>query len=240
MILTWLRNTSIPSISNLLGSFDDVKSAWDMLAKRYSTSHGSMKYRLVVKLHKLRQEPGQSINDYYDKLCFLWDQIDLFDPTWECSKDAQQCAVVRDEFYLCEFLMSLDKAYEPIRGQLLNCSLPPSLDIAVNELAREETCLATLQAQNKLNVLSIAPSAPIEQPSQSKFDAFFSRQSNKRFYNYCKRLGHTIETCYHRNKSTAVVANPEYTPPMHSVSAESQSSGTTIHLFSIELQDKIA
>ena len=43
MILTWIRNTSIPFISNLLGSFDDAKSAWDMLAKRYFTTHGSMK-----------------------------------------------------------------------------------------------------------------------------------------------------------------------------------------------------
>ena len=43
MILTWIRNTSIPSISNLLGSFDDAKLAWDMLAKRYSITHGSMK-----------------------------------------------------------------------------------------------------------------------------------------------------------------------------------------------------
>ena len=66
MIFTWIRNTSIPSISNLLGSFDDAKSAWDMLAKRYSTTHGSMKYQLVVELHQLRQDPGQSINDYYD------------------------------------------------------------------------------------------------------------------------------------------------------------------------------
>ena len=66
MILTWIRNTSIPSISNLLGSFDDSKLAWDMLAKRYSTTHDSMKYQLVVELHQLRQEPGQSITDYYD------------------------------------------------------------------------------------------------------------------------------------------------------------------------------
>ena len=66
MILTWIRNTSIPSISKLLGSFDDAKSAWDMLAKRYSTTRGSMKYQLVVELHQLKQEPGQSINDYYD------------------------------------------------------------------------------------------------------------------------------------------------------------------------------
>ena len=88
MILTWIRNTSIPSIFNLLGSFDDAKLAWDMLAKRYSTTHGSMKYQLMVELQQLRQEPGQSINDYYDQLRFIWDQIDLSDPTWACSKDA--------------------------------------------------------------------------------------------------------------------------------------------------------
>ena len=51
MILTWIRNTSIPSISNLLGSFDDAKSTWNMLAKRYFTTHESMNYQLVVELH---------------------------------------------------------------------------------------------------------------------------------------------------------------------------------------------
>ena len=64
--------------------------------------------------------------------------------------------------------MSLHKDFEPIRGQLLNCSPAPSLDTVVNELIREETRLATLQAQNKLNVLAITHSAPpIEQPQQS-------------------------------------------------------------------------
>ena len=147
MILTWIRNTSILSIFNLLGSFDDAKSAWDMLAKKYSTTHGSIKYQLVVELHQLRQEPGQSINDYYDQLYFIWDQIDLSDPTWACSQDAQQCASIRDEFHLYEFLMSLHKDFEPIRGQLLNRNPTPSLDTAVNELVREEARLATLQAQ---------------------------------------------------------------------------------------------
>ena len=165
MILTWIRNTSIPSISNMLGSFDDAKSTWDILAKRYSTTHGSIKYQLVVELHQLRQELGQSIDDYYDQLRFIWDQIDLSDPTWACSKDAQQYASIRDEFRLYEFLMSLHKDFEPIRGQLLNHNTAPSLYTAVNVFVREETHLATLQAQNKLNVLIITPSAPfIEQP----------------------------------------------------------------------------
>ncbi|KAL6316677.1 hypothetical protein AAG906_019590 [Vitis piasezkii] len=131
MILTWIRNTSIPSISNLMGSFDDAKSAWDMLAK-------------MVELHQLRQEPGQSINDYYDQLRFIWDQIDLSDPTWTCSKDAQQYASIRDEFRLYEFLMSLHKDFEPIREKKRSCN--PS-------------------SPNKFNVLVITPSTPlIEQP----------------------------------------------------------------------------
>ncbi|XP_034699441.1 uncharacterized protein LOC117924847 [Vitis riparia] len=224
MILTWIRNTSIPSISNLMGSFDDAKSAWDMLAKRYSTTHGSLKYQLVLR--------------------FIWDQIDLSDPTWTCSKDAQQYASIRDEFRLYEFLMSLHKDFEPIRGQLLNRSPAPSLDTAVNELVREEALLATLQAQNKLNVLAITPSTPlIEQPQQSG-DSYGSsnrrKQTNKKFCNYCKRPGHTIETCYHRNKSTAAVANIEPTPSMASTSVESKSSGSTINLSSTELQEIIA
>ena len=116
MILTWIRNTSIPPISNLFRSFDDAKSAWDMLAKRYSTTHDSMKYQLMVELHQLRQELGQSINDYYGQLCLIWDQINLSDPIWACSKDAQQYASIKNEFLLYEFLMSLHKDFEPIPG----------------------------------------------------------------------------------------------------------------------------
>ena len=108
--------------------------------------------------------------------------------------------------------MSLHKDYKPIQGQFLNRSPPPSYDTIVNKLVREEARLATLQAQNKLNVLAITPSnPPIEQPMQSGFDSSNSsnrhKQTNKKFCNYCKRPGHTIETCYRHNKSTVAVAN---------------------------------
>ena len=140
--------------------------------------------------------------------------------------------------------MSLHKDFEPIRDQLLNRSPAPSLDTTVNELVREEACLATLQAQNKLNVLAITPSAlPIEQPQQSGDSSGSSnrrKQTNKKFCNYCKRLGHTIETCYRCSKSIAVVANTEPTPLMASISAESQSFGSTMKLYPTELQEIIA
>ncbi|XP_065627419.1 uncharacterized protein LOC136066661 [Quercus suber] len=120
---------------------------------------------------------------------------------------------------------------------------PPSLDTAVNELVREEARLATLQAQNKFNVLAITLSVPFIEQSQQSGDSSGSsnrrKQTNKKFCNYCKRPGHTIETCYRRNKSTAAVANTEPTPPMPSISVKSQSSGSTINLSLTELQEII-
>ena len=67
------------------------------------------------------------------------------------------------------------------------------------------------------------------------------RQSNKRFYNFCKRFGHSFETCYLRNKSvvsisTATVANTKSGQPMASVSVQSQSSRST---FTISRDDLI-
>ena len=92
--------------------------------------------------------------------------------------------------------------------------------------------------------MAITPFAPlIEQPQQSGDPSDSSnhrKQTNKKFCNYCKRPSHTIETCYRRNKSTAVVANTEPTPPMASISIESQSFGSTINLSPTELQEIIA
>ena len=66
-------------------------------------------------------------------------------------------------------------------------------------------------------------------------------QSSKRFCNFCKRFGHSIETCYHRNKLAVSIfattaANTESVQPMAPVSAKSQSSGST---FTISRDDLI-
>ena len=114
----------------------------------------------------------------------------------------------------------------------------------MNELVREEARLATLQAQNKLNVLAITPSTPPIEQSQQSGDSSGSsnrcKQTNKKFCNYYKRPGHTIETCYRRSKSTAAVTNIEPTSLMASISVESQYSGSTINLSLTELQEIIA
>ena len=71
------------------------------------------------------------------------------------------------------------------------------------------------------------------------------RQSIKRFCKFCKRFGHNIETCYHRNKSAvsifaATIANTESVQSMASVSAQSKSSGRTFTMSTDELKNIIA
>ena len=80
--------------------------------------------------------------------------------------------------------------------------------------------------------------------NKDKYSSFYDnrhRQSGKRFCNFCKHFGHSIEICYHRNKSTVSisttsVANTESVQPMAPVFAQSQSSGST---FTISRDDFI-
>jgi transposase InsO family protein len=241
-ILTWLRNTSIPSISNLLGNFDDARTAWDMLAKRYSSSHGTREYQLSIEQYQIRQDPGQSINDFFARFQFIWDQLDLSDPPWDTPNDAMKYATRRDQMCLYQFLMALHDDYEPVRGQLLHQLPTPSLDAALNDLVREETRLQTLQAQNKLNVLATtSPLAPLQQSDSDQFSPNTCRSDRKsnKFCRYCKKHGHTIETCFRRNRSTAAVTHGD-TDQTPTAAVAPAPSGSAITLTTDQLEDIIA
>ena len=71
------------------------------------------------------------------------------------------------------------------------------------------------------------------------------RQSNKCFCNFYKHFGHSIETCYRRNKSAvsiyvATVANTESVQPMAFVSTQSKSSERTFTMSTDDLKNIIA
>lgn len=149
-IITWFRNSSIPSIGMLLGSLDTAKAAWDKLAihySRYSRVDSFREYQLFVELHHLKQQPGESINDLFLRMQYLWDQLSLYDPTWDCACDAQKFREYQDRLRLFQFLMALHEDFESIRAQILHRSPLPSIDQAFKELRQEETRLQVLQSQ---------------------------------------------------------------------------------------------
>jgi hypothetical protein len=96
---------------------------------------------ITIEQYQIRQDPGQSINDFFARFQFIWDQLDLANPPWDTPNDAMKYVTCHDQMRLYQFLMALHDDYEPVRSQLLHQIPIPSLDAALNELVREETCL---------------------------------------------------------------------------------------------------
>jgi hypothetical protein len=61
---------------------------------------GALVYQLLFKLFHLRQEPGQSINDFLARIQFLWNQVDLFDPIWKDTTDVEMYVTCSDQHRL--------------------------------------------------------------------------------------------------------------------------------------------
>ena len=84
-----------------------------------------------------------------------------------------------------QFVMRLRQDFENNRTQLLGRPTPPSLDEALASLIAEETRLSSLASapMTHTSVLA-APRGPFRGPSSGKFCS------------HCKRIGHTIDSCF--------------------------------------------
>ena len=52
-IITWFRNTSIPSIVDEFGNIDIAKEVWDLLVTRYAGQSGARNFKLTRKLYQI-------------------------------------------------------------------------------------------------------------------------------------------------------------------------------------------
>jgi hypothetical protein len=195
-IITWLRNTSTPSVSMEFGSYDTAKDLWDMLASRYAGSDGAREHHLMVTLYQLRQDPGERITAFHSRMRFLWDQLAASEPVIKSVSDAKLVSTHRERTRLHQFLMGVLDDFESVRSQLLNRSPLPTVNQAVNDLVREETRLKSHRSsQPHTTVLatpvSVDPTVTAPPKSHDK------RRSNKKNSHlicaFCKHRGHTID-----------------------------------------------
>ncbi|KAK2974326.1 hypothetical protein RJ640_018033 [Escallonia rubra] len=185
-IITWFRNTSIPSIHLQFGRFNTAKEVWDLLSQRYTTSDLAHQYQLLGTLHHMRQERGQSINSFLSQMHSIWDQLALSEPKWECNVDNQKFTTHRDHQRLVQFLMALIDDFESVRASLLHRSPFPTLEAAISDLLYEETRLGSLKSQRTDAVLATSSSRP--------FKGNYSDSRQKRC-NYCHESGHFLLDC---------------------------------------------
>jgi hypothetical protein len=89
----------------------------------------------------LRQESGQSINDFLAHMQLLWNQIDVSNPIWKDLADVKMYVTRRNQHHLHQFLMALRDDFEPVHVQLLHHSPLPTLDTVIFELVHAENRL---------------------------------------------------------------------------------------------------
>ncbi|KAK2986484.1 hypothetical protein RJ640_001007 [Escallonia rubra] len=143
-IISWFSNTSLPKINQLFGPFDIAKEVWDYLAATNTVSDLASQYQIDLDLHRLRQIPGQSIQDYYSQLAILWDKQTHPSQYTNCLVHYSHA---RDSKQLRQFLMGLLDDYEDRRSSLLNRNPAPTFAAALAEMKYEEVRKKTADAQ---------------------------------------------------------------------------------------------
>ncbi|GAV58687.1 UBN2_3 domain-containing protein, partial [Cephalotus follicularis] len=86
-ILTWFTNTSFPSVNMHFSCFDLAKEAWDFLASRYTSADLAYQYQLVSTLNRLRQESGQSIDEFHSQMSYYWGLLAVSEPKWHSRSE---------------------------------------------------------------------------------------------------------------------------------------------------------
>ena len=98
------------------------------MKNRYQTTGLAHYYQLWTTLLNIKQESGQSVNDFFAQVQPIWHQISL-------------AKISDDHLHLIQVLMALRPEYEAVRASLLHRNPLPSLDTAIQEIIFEETRL---------------------------------------------------------------------------------------------------
>ena len=210
-IITWIRNSCATSISLQFGRFTTAKSLWDFLAQRYTTADLAHQYQLLSTLHGMKQQPGQTINNFLSEIHHIWDQLTSSEPDFTDDTNAKKFTTYRDRQRLVLFLMALTDNFEHVRASLLHRSPLPSLDQAVTELLSEETRLGPRKPSTTDSILATTK-GPLSdtalathrgyqsyqsknQPSNYQSKNHSQSKSSKPWCNYCRTFGHTLLEC---------------------------------------------
>ena len=72
------------------------KKFWDLLVTRYAGPIGACNFKLTCKLYQIRQEPGERISVYHNRLKSIWDQLTASKPVLSNSVDTKLVYVQRE------------------------------------------------------------------------------------------------------------------------------------------------
>ncbi len=75
-IITWFCHSTIPTINQQFGRYDNAKDVWVLLSRHYTTVGLSDEYQLQGLLVNMKQALRQPINEFLSSMQSIWDQLE--------------------------------------------------------------------------------------------------------------------------------------------------------------------
>ncbi|KAL2892790.1 Retrovirus-related Pol polyprotein from transposon TNT 1-94 [Bienertia sinuspersici] len=125
VVISWLHATVSDTIKRSVLYSNSARDIWLQLERRFTVSNGALKYRLSKALYDTKQNET-SINDYYTRLCVLWEELEnlndypvITQMTPEVRAYVGAIKKQQEEQHLFQSLNGLDDEYSSQRSQLL-------------------------------------------------------------------------------------------------------------------------
>lgn len=105
MIIGWIRSSIDPKIKASVAFVNEASLLWSDLKERFSVGNKVRIHQIKAQLAACRQE-GQSVLEYYGKLCVLWEELDVYRPLPMCTCGvAKEISKERDDDKVHQFIM---------------------------------------------------------------------------------------------------------------------------------------
>ncbi|KAL2926967.1 Protein SlyX-like protein, partial [Bienertia sinuspersici] len=121
VVISWLHTAVSDTIKKSVLYSNSVRDIWLQLERRFTVSNDTLKYRISKALYDIKQNET-SINDYYTRLCVLWEELENLNDypviTQMTPKVRAYIDAIRkqqEEQQLFQFLNRLDDDYSSQR-----------------------------------------------------------------------------------------------------------------------------
>ncbi|XP_075081987.1 uncharacterized protein LOC142166492 [Nicotiana tabacum] len=200
MVISSLLNSLSKDIVDSVLYSKTAMDIWTELEARFGQCNGAQLYRLQKELSEMIQG-SSDMASYYTKMKKIWDELDTtcvhYSCDCTCGGKAKTLKPLQDG-RLIQFLIGLNETYGALRSSILMLSSLPTVNQAYSLLIQDET-----QREIYIGVHSVESAFMASQQQfhsqknrEGKFKGTLNANKSNMFFNYCKKLGHTIDKCY--------------------------------------------
>ncbi|GAU50539.1 hypothetical protein TSUD_409840 [Trifolium subterraneum] len=200
LVLSWLMNSVVPTISQSLVYTDSAAQAWSDLKARFSRADRVHVASLQRELYVLRQE-SSSVTEFFTKLKGLWEELELSRPipnctcTFRCVCEAMRNAKrFKEEDLILLFLTGLNDRYAMVRSQILLMEPFPILNVVFGLVIQHESINGLDITDDQLD-----PTASAINFARKSYGKANSTSQSQKKCTYCHKTNHVVDNCFRKH-----------------------------------------